>query len=121
MALTIQQEKFVHNIIKGMSQREAYKDAYPNAKGSDATIDARACRTFNSDKVQARYQELVEEIKEEMVMSVTEKRMILKRIAHTGDHSDAIRAIDVDNKMCGEYVTKVEGNVQIAKKLEELL
>ena len=36
--LNIKQEKFIQNIIKGMSQRQAYKDAY-NANYSDKAID----------------------------------------------------------------------------------
>ena len=36
--LTIKQEKFVQNLIKGMTQREAYKDSY-NATYDDNAID----------------------------------------------------------------------------------
>ena len=34
--VTEKQEKFLQNIVyKGMSQREAYKDAYPNTRAKD--------------------------------------------------------------------------------------
>ena len=47
------QEKFIQNIIKGMSQRQAYKQAY-NAKYSEKSIDEKASTLFNSEKVQER-------------------------------------------------------------------
>jgi phage terminase small subunit len=56
--LTPKQEKFVQELIKGKSQREAYKAAYNASNMSDATIDSNACRLFKSSKVSARYIEL---------------------------------------------------------------
>ena len=37
--LNVKQEKFIQNIVKGMSQREAYKEAY-NATYADKDIDS---------------------------------------------------------------------------------
>ena len=37
--LTVKQEKFVQNIIKGMSQREAYKNSYNATKMKDNSAD----------------------------------------------------------------------------------
>ena len=36
--LTAKQEQFVKNIIDGMSQADAYRNAYPNQRMSDKTI-----------------------------------------------------------------------------------
>lgn len=56
--LTLKQEKFVQELIKGKSQREAYKAAY-NAKNMlDTTIDRKACELLKNGKVSARYNEL---------------------------------------------------------------
>ena len=41
--VTPKQERFIQNIIKGMSQREAYRDAYPKNKSKDEVIDVKAC------------------------------------------------------------------------------
>ena len=60
--LNVKQEKFIQNIINGMSQRQAYKDAY-NANYSDKSIDEKASTLFNSEKVQERYKELLKELK----------------------------------------------------------
>ena len=58
MKLTQKQEKFVQELIKGKSQREAYKKAYDAKNMKDTTIDSHACRLFKNDKVKARYNEL---------------------------------------------------------------
>ena len=56
--LTLKQEKFVEELIKGKSQRVAYRAAY-NAKGlSDNGADVAACKLLKTPKVKLRYEEL---------------------------------------------------------------
>ena len=126
--LTIKQEKFIQNIVNGMSQREAYKDAY-NAKYKDEVIDVRACELFKSSKV--RYNELIKQLEDESIMSAKARMKWLSdvvngKIKHTsynsnGDAyeneayiSDKMKAIDILNKMDGQYVTKLEGNIGLS-------
>lgn len=120
--LTPKQEKFIQNIVSGMSQRQAYKDAYDADNMEDKTIDEAASRLYNDSKVNARYQELMEELKDEAIMTAIEKRRMLKEMATNTENSitDRIKAIDTDNKMAGEYTTKIEGNIGVTK-LEDLL
>ena len=61
--LTPKQEKFVQELIKGASQREAYKAAYNTSKWKDSSVDIEACKLFNNTKVLQRYNELLEEHK----------------------------------------------------------
>jgi len=56
--LTQKQEKFVQELIKGKSQREAYKAAYNASRMKDKTIDNVASRLFKKDEIRARYEEL---------------------------------------------------------------
>ena len=68
--LTANQEQFCINLeIKKMSQRAAYRDAYPNNNYTDEALDVKACKLANSDKVKARRKELkneqLKEIKQE--------------------------------------------------------
>lgn len=84
--LTESQEKFVQNLLKGMSQREAYRDAYPNCKATDKTVDENASRLLNGNpKVLARYDELAGKVKEiaEEEFSV-EVKDIIKELATIG-------------------------------------
>lgn len=58
LRLTEKQEKFVQGLLKGLSQREAYKQAYTSNKMSDVVIDVRACELLKNSKVSVRYEEL---------------------------------------------------------------
>lgn len=58
--LTPKQEKFIGELLKGKSQREAYKAAYNTSKMAVGTIDQKACRLFKDSKVRARFDELQE-------------------------------------------------------------
>ena len=82
--LTDKQERFVQELVKGKSQREAYKVAYSDCKASDKTIDEYACRLIKQDKVLARYRvlhdRLMEEAEKECIISAKEVLQELKRI-----------------------------------------
>lgn len=62
--LTTKQEKYVQGLVAGLSQRQAYIEAYPSAKKwKEQNVDSKASNLLKSDKVQARYQALLEEHK----------------------------------------------------------
>ena len=65
MSLTAKQEKLIQGIVSGLSQREAYKQAYNTNKMKNETIDNKAYILFKKDEVRARYNELLNEYKEE--------------------------------------------------------
>lgn len=121
--LTVKQEKFVLNIVSGMSQRQAYKDAFNAEKMKDETIDTRACELFKTSKIKARYNELLEELKEKSIMSAVDRMIWLSNVVNDkqvdtskddykpADLNIKMKAIDILNKMSGEYITKVEADV----------
>lgn len=56
--------------------------------------------------------ELTEREQDKRIMTARERKAVLSDIAREGnDNADRIRAIDTLNKMTGEYVTKIEGNI----------
>lgn len=57
-ALTDKQERFVQELLKGKSQREAYRAAYNCEKALNTTIDSKASVLFAQEKVRARYNAL---------------------------------------------------------------
>lgn len=135
--LNAKQEKFILNIINGMSQREAYKDAY-DAKYKDEAIDVKACELFNLDKVQVRYKELRDKVIEKDIMSAKERMKFLSDIASgkekdtvyynvhgentpiekSADLSTRIKAVDTLNKMTGEYIEKLKLSSEEDKPFE---
>ena len=59
--LTPKQELFVQGIISGLSQRQAYRQAYKAEKMSNETVDVRASKLLKEYKVSIRYRELLKE------------------------------------------------------------
>ena len=141
--LTPKQEKFIQNIVSGMSQREAYKDAYNAENMKVETIDAEACKLFNNHKISTRYRELLEELKDKAIMTAQERMKWLTEVINdiqreecriktpdqeeivfgmkNADLNTKMKAIDILNKMDGQYVTKVEGSLDVTNtKFDEI-
>lgn len=59
--LTPKQELFVQGIISGLSQRQAYRQAYKAEKMSDTVVDNKASAIFNKGEVRVRYRELLKQ------------------------------------------------------------
>lgn len=131
--LNVKQEKFVQGIINGLSQRQAYKEAF-GSEYDDNAIDINASKLFNSAKVKLRYEELLQELEDKSIMSAKERmkwlsdvvRGNIKHISYGGNGeeyeneayiSDKLRAIDTLNKMSGEYTTKIDANVNTEIKV----
>lgn len=137
--LTANQEQFVQNIIQGMSQADAYRSAYPKQRMSDKTLHEAASRLMSNSKVIARLTELRNELAKPSIMSAQERLEFLTQVINGTKGEKAfeeaggelievevpasmkcrLTAVDIMNKMTGEYVTKVEGNLGV--KLEDLL
>ena len=83
-------------------------------KWQDKTVDEKASRLFNDDKVQTRYAELLAKataaVEKECVLTFAEKRRILMNIAIDPESrkDERMKAIDLDNKMEGVYINRTE-------------
>ena len=137
--LTNKQELFVQNIINGMSKIDAYKGAYSTQRMSDNAVSVEASKLLKNPKVSLRIKELRDKLASPVVMSAQERLEYLTRLVEeqeletvtvivdgtaqnlkrTADFGAKLKAIDLMNKMTGEYVTKVEGSMSM--KLEDLL
>lgn len=136
--LNKQQEEFVQYLVRGMTQREAYKKAY-NAKYKDTSIDNRASQLFNKPMVKERYNQLMKEVqkklKKKTVMTVRKRMEFLSEIVYgdqkeminfktkgkkiipiskEADLNTKIKAVDVLNKMDGIYTTPLSGEVKLS-------
>lgn len=60
--LPANQEKFVLNLVAGMSQRAAYREAYPRCKATDGIVDRKASKLYAKVEVRARFEELMGEV-----------------------------------------------------------
>jgi len=124
--LTPKQEAYVQNLVSGMSQREAYRAAYPSSlKWKDKSVDNKASALLNKNgEILARYNELKERSANKAVLTRARKKELLRSIAESEEAavSDRLKAIDLDNKMEGDYAaTKVEANVGTSSKLADVI
>jgi len=81
--LTQKQERFVQELIKGKSQREAYRIAYPSSrKWKDNVVDVKASELLKNGKVKVRYEELLGKvIKRAEEKAIITAEEIIKEIA----------------------------------------
>jgi len=109
--LTAKQEQFCQNIIRGMSQHDAYKNAYDVKKMSNKAVDEEACKLIKSPKVSQRVFELKElatfvatqKISQELVWT---REMSIKALAGiykdpNAPHSAKVSAVKEINAMHG--------------------
>lgn len=129
--LTAKQEQFVKSIIDGMSQADAYRSAYDTSRMADKTVHEKASRLMSDDKVRARLQELRDQMMTPSIMTAQERLEYLTRVVkgieteEVTEYDDGelvklnqpasiktrLNAIDLMNKMSGEYVQKVQAEV----------
>lgn len=119
-------EKFVQFLMQGMSQRKAYREAYPNSKKwKDETVDKRASELKKNGEVLGRYEELQKKAEDAAVMSARErKKWLTKKVLDDREKTEnQLKAIDILNKMDGEYINKLEvsGLETEKSKLDDLI
>ncbi len=98
--LTIKQEKYAQNLFTGMSQREAYKDAYDCSNCTDKSVDENASRLAADIKVISRIEKLTNDLVERNMVT---KENVLTELSH-------IAFDDVRNYL--RFYTDADGNVK---------
>ena len=138
--LTPKQEAFVKGIIDGLSQSDSYRSAYNAEKMSDKTITEKASLLMKKGNIRARLQELRDQMVTPSVMSAQERLEFLTEVINgtkgekvievvdgkvvemevPASLKNKLSALDIMNKMTGEYTQKIEGTLNV-QKLEDLL
>lgn len=116
-------EKFVRGLANGLSQRNAYRAAFPNSvKWKDSTVDSKACNLAKEDKILARLKELQAAATSAAVKTATQRKEWLSQIMdNEGEEMQhRLKACDMLNKMEGEYTDKLTVNGNINNPFEGL-
>lgn len=79
--LTPKQEKFVRNLVSGMSQREAYRNSYNAKNMKPESMDKKASALFSRVDIRSRYNELIEKANEKVEIKADDILRELKAIA----------------------------------------
>ena len=121
--LTAKQEQFVKGIIDGMSQADAYRSAYDTSRMADKTVHEKASRLMSDGKVRARVQELRGQMMTPSIMSAQERLEWLTELIQSDEEGtgDKLKAIDLMNKMTGEYVQRVVADVSYENRKKKVV
>ena len=112
MALNNNQITFCQEYIKnGNNGTKAYMKVYPDSSEESAMVGAS--RLLRNAKVQEYLQSLQKKVEKKSIMSAEERMEFLTKVV-TGNvedklyMGDKLKALDILNKMSGEYVLKAE-------------
>ena len=116
MKLTAKQEKYCENRAAGMNQADSYRDAYDTENMKEETIYNEAYKLEKDHEITTRIEELRKEARSERIINTIQKKELLTQWIYDGETSknDRLKAMDILNKMDGEYITRVEGNLGIS-------
>ena len=124
--LTVKQEKYVQGLFKGLSQREAYRQAYNAENMNEHSIDCKASELYRKVEIKARLKELQEEYKEDNKITVEwvrdklvevaerclQEKPVLENGEPTGEyrfeHNGANRSLELLGKHLGMFIEKQE-------------
>ena len=130
--LTAKQAKFAANLAEGMSQAEAYRNAYDAANMAAETIHSHASRMAARDKVRARVDALIGErmrlIETRGVSDRAKVVGLLRQFAEDDARPDHVRlrAVELWGKTCGAFAEVIEDRRErpaaaVASELERRL
>lgn len=115
------QKKFAQHYAQcGNTVQSAIKAGY-----SESYANKRAHELLENVGVAQYIKTLTEKAQEERILSALERQELLSNLARSGEEktADRIKAVDVLNRMTGEYLDKVEisGQVNTTGKLDKIL
>ena len=116
--LTANQQVFVQNILNGMTQLDAYKDAYDTRTDNDSTISVNANRLLKNPKISALLGSLTDTFKEKIVRdAVDTRRYVMEQLysyaaAETKPDGTRLKALEMMGRAVGMFTDKVEQKVE---------
>ncbi len=115
--LTANQQVFVQNILNGMTQLDAYKDAYDTRTESDATISVNANRLIRNPKIAALLGSLTDTFKEKVIQdAVGTRRYVMEQLyvhaAGAKSEGTKLKALEMMGRAVGMFTDKVEQKVE---------
>jgi hypothetical protein len=106
--LTPSMIRFAQGVIEGKSRRQSYRDAYPNAKGGDATISACAHRLSKDPRIkqmiQTGWDETAEALADDRAAQIRYVNRALVALSKAGKQEGTrLRALELLGRAAGMY------------------
>jgi hypothetical protein len=120
-ALSAQQMMFIQGLLKGKTQRQAYREAYPNDRSTDRNIAVTANRLLHSPKIQTFIQGVTDTAEEKILEDkVQTRRFVFRELfalsKQAKQERHQIKALELIGKSCGVFEPKVMDNVDNPSK-----
>ncbi len=112
------QKKFAEYYAQSGNAAESARKAGYSAKYANTN----ATKLLQNTTISEYIKELAEKAQDERIISAKDRQVLLSDIARNDelDPNDRIKAIDTLNKMTGEYIVKVNANVEQSEKLADV-
>jgi hypothetical protein len=112
-ALSSQQIMFVQGVLKGKTQCQAYREAYPNDRSTDRNVAVTANRLLHSPKIQTFIQGVTDAADEKILEDKARTRRFLFRelfalSKQAKQERYQIKALELLGKSCGVFEPKVK-------------
>lgn len=112
------QRKFAEYYAQSGNASEAAKKAGYSEKFAGQNAD----KLLKNTNISTYIRQLTEKAKDERILTAKDRQVMLSDIARDDAQkaADRVKAIDTLNKMTGEYVTKIEGSVDMSSPFSGL-
>ena len=120
-AFSAQQVMFVQGVLKGKTQRQAYREAYPNDRSTDRNIAVTANRLLHSPKIQTFIQRVTDTADEKILEDKARtRRFVFRELFALSKQAKQeryqIKALELLGKSCGVFEPKVKDTVDNPSK-----
>ena len=107
-ALSPSQLMFAQGLIRGLTYKQAYRDAYPNAQGSDGSITTSAYRLSRDSRIAAMVNDALEETAEHLAedRAATQRYVLRQLVAHSKSakqEGTKLKALELLGKSAGLF------------------
>ena len=120
-ALGAQQVMFVQGVLKGKTQRQAYREAYPNDRSTDRNVSTTANRLLHSPKIQTFIQGVTDTAEEKILEDKAQtRRFVFRQLfalsKQAKQERHQIKALELLGKSCGVFEPKIKDTIYSPSK-----
>jgi hypothetical protein len=110
-ALSPSQLAFAQGLIRGLTYKQAYRDAYPNAQGSDGSITTSAYRLSRDPRIAEMVRDALEETAEHLAedRAATQRYVLRQLVAHSKtakQEGTKLKALELLGKSTGLFIDR---------------
>jgi phage terminase small subunit len=106
MAITQKQENFCLAYIQNSNAAESYKQCYNTENMKPESIYRKATELMANGTIKARINELRSKAESKAIITLEQRKELLSRFAWEEDATNAMKAMDLLNKMESVYIQK---------------